>query len=210
MVVTRTVRENEDGTGKPYHRLFNSYLADKKTALYEIYSGMNVGWAAYGKLLPRFVLLKYPFPDGYYEDCACMYKIIDNFNRIAIGDFENNYHYIQRAGSILGSKLSEKHFRIFDIAQEFEDFICKQYPNMQILIVFFYKRAIVQLLNLQSMPWSKYKEIFLKYRFIFRKSIITILREKKLTLRTKLYFLLLCGRPELFFLQRKLLTKMRS
>jgi glycosyltransferase involved in cell wall biosynthesis len=79
MVVTRTVRENEDGSGRPAHKTFESYLADNETALYQIYSGMNVGWAAYGKLLKKSVLLKYPFPYGYYEDCACMYKIIDEF-----------------------------------------------------------------------------------------------------------------------------------
>lgn len=209
MVVTRTVRENEDGSGKPTHKAFDSYLADRKTALYQIYSGMNVGWAAYGKLLPREVLLKYPFPAGYYEDCACMYKIIDEFDKIAIGDFENNYHYIQREGSILGSKLNEKHYHIFDIAKEFEAYIKENHPDMDILIVFLYRRAVVQLLNLQSMPWSTYKEIFMKYRPVFRKNIGRILKDNKITRNTKIYYLLLCGKPEVFYLQRKLLEKVR-
>lgn len=205
MVVTRTVRENEDGSGKPSHKAFASYLADKTTALYQVYSGMNVGWAAYGKLLPRSVLLSYPFPDGYYEDCACMYKIIDEFDRIAIGDFENNYHYIQREGSILGSTLNEKHYHIFDIVKEFEAYINEKHPDMDILIVFLYRRAVVQLLNLQNMPWKKYKEIFMKYRSVFRKNIRRILNDKRITRNTKIYYVLLCGRPEVFYLQRKLL-----
>lgn len=209
MVVTRTVRENEDGSGRPAHKTFESYLADNETALYQIYSGMNVGWAAYGKLLKKSVLLKYPFPYGYYEDCACMYKIIDEFDRIAIGDYENNYHYIQRAGSILGSSLNEKHYHIFDIAKEFEEYISDKHPDMDILIVFFYRRAVAQLLNLQSMPWKTYKEIFMKYRPIFRKNIGRIMRDERITKNTKIYYLLLCGRPEVFYLQRKILTKTR-
>ena len=100
MAITRITRENEDGSGKPKRAPFDSYLADKETTLYQVYSGINVGWQACGKLLPRKVLQKHPFPVGYYEDCACMYKIIDEFDRIAIGDFESNYHYIQRGGSI--------------------------------------------------------------------------------------------------------------
>lgn len=209
MAITRTVRENKDGSGKPAHRQFDSYLADNKTALYQVYSGMNVGWAAYGKLLPREALIKHPFPDGYYEDCACMYKIIDEFDRIAIGDFENNYHYIQRQGSILQSKLSEKHYHIFEIAKEFAAYINEKHPDMDILIVSVYRRAVVQLLNLQRLPWKTYKEIFLKYRPMFRKNIGRILKDERITKHTKIYYLLLCGVPEVFFVQRKILEKAR-
>lgn len=210
MVVTRTVRENEDGSGRPAHQAFESYLADKKTALYEVYSGANVGWAAYGKLFPKWVLQKHPFPDGYYEDCACMYKIIEEFDRIAIGDFDRNYHYIQRAGSILNAKLNEKHLHIFDIANEFESFIREYHPDMDILIVHLYRRAITQLLNLQSMPWKTYKDLFLKYRRYFRKNISRIIGDSRISSKMKLYYLLLCGRPEVFYLQRKVLQKTRT
>ena len=209
MVVTRTVRENEDGSGKPAHRPFESYLADNNAALYQIYSGMNVGWAAYGKLFPTAVLLKHPFPDGYYEDCACMYKIVDEFRRIAIGDYENNYHYIQREGSILGSNVSKKHFRIFDIAKEFESFIHEKHPDLDILIVFIYKRAVTQLLNLQKMPWKTYKEIYYRYRPLFRRSAKRILTDKSISKDAKIYHLLLCLRPEIFYAQRQLLIRTR-
>ena len=123
MVITRTARENENGGGKPKHQKFNSYLCDKQTALYKVYGGIDVGWAAYGKLYQKRYLLEHPFPIGYFEDCACMYKIIDEVDRIAIGDYEENYHYIQRDGSILNSFLNENHMIIFDIAREFEKFI---------------------------------------------------------------------------------------
>lgn len=209
MVVTRTVRENEDGRGKPKHNNFESYLADKTTALYQIYSGMHVGWAAYGKLLQRDVLLKFPFPDGYYEDSACMYKIINEFDKIAIGDYESNYHYIQREGSILGSNFDKRHLHIFDIAKEFESFIHEKYPDLDILIVLFYKRAVTQLLNLQKMPWETYKSIFFKYRPYFRSQLNRIIKDKRITRKNKIYFALLCGRPEVFYFQRKLLLKTR-
>ena len=210
MVITRTCRENEDGTGKPIHKHFKSYLADKKTALYQVYSGMNVNWSAYGKLLSRRVLQKFPFPQGYYEDCACMYKIINELNKIVIADYEHNYHYIQREGSILSSTLKEEHFHIFDIAAEFESFIYKYHPDLDILVVFFYKSAIVQLLNLQTMPWNIYKEIFMKYRKYFRKNLKRIMIDPHYPKKNKFYFLLLCGFPEIFWVQNKFLRKVRS
>lgn len=209
MVITRTVRENEDGSGKPVHKKFESFLADKKSALCNVYSGINVGWSAYGKLLQRRLLLKHPFPIGYYEDCACMYKIIDELDRIAIGDYEENYHYVQRGGSILMSTLNDKHMLIFDIAKEFEGFIKERHPDLDILIVFFYKRAVTQLLNLQKMPWKTYKEIYFKYRPFFRKSAKRVLSDKSISRSTKFYHLLLCSRPEIFYMQRQILLKTR-
>ena len=127
-----------------------------------------------------------------------MYRIIGDSKRIAIGDFENNYHYIQRTGSILCSRLEEKHFHIFEIAKEFEDYIRQNHPDKEILIVHFYRRAVVQLLNLQSMDRGTYREIFLRYRPLFRKNLRKILRDGDTTRKTKLYYVLLCSTPALF------------
>ena len=209
MVITRTARENEDGTGKQKYAHFDSYVADKKQALYQVYDGVHVGWSAYGKLFPREVLLKHPFPLGYYEDCACMYKIINEFDRIAIGDFGSNYHYIQRDGSILLSALSEKHLHIFDIAKEFETFIREVHPDLEVLIISIYRSAVVQILNLQRMPWATYKDIFMRYRPFFRKNLKAVLQDEKTARKRKIFFLFLCGRPEVFYLQRKIIEKMR-
>ncbi len=209
MVVTRTVRENEDGKQTTNRQSFDDFLANKKEALFEIYAGGKVGWSAYGKLIPKYALLKHPFPEGYYEDCACMYKIIEEFDRIAIGNYESNYHYVQRSGSILCSPLNDKHLHIFDIANEFKDFIENMHPDMEILIVWLYKSAVLQLLNLQSMPWETYKCIFMKYRALFRKSLIRVLRDEKIDRRLKVYHLLLCGWPGIFYFQRKIVIKMQ-
>ena len=208
MVVTRAVRENEDGS-KPSLTHFEPYLGDKKLMLFRVYAGINVGWAAYGKLLPRWVLLKHPFPDGYYEDCACMYEIITEFDRIAVGDFDENYHYIQREGSILTSSLNEKHLHIFDICEQFEAFIRENYPEMDILPVLVYKRGVAQLLTLQRMPWKKYKEIFNRYKKLFRKNLGKVLREGSMSKKGKVHYFLLCTEPLLFYLSDWHLKKLR-
>ena len=209
MVITRATRENEDGSGKQRHVRFDDFLAGKIQALKEVYAGSKVGWYAYGKLISRDILLKHPFPNGYYEDCACMYRIIEELDRIAIGDYETNYHYIQRDGSILCSPLQEKHLHIFEIAEEFEAFIREVHPDLEILTVILYRRAVIQLLNLQSMPWKTYKSIFMKYRPLFRKNLKKIMQDESATRNSKIYYLLLCSRPEMFYLHRKLLRRRR-
>ncbi len=209
LVITRIVREKESETGRQKKNTFDSYLVDRKKALYNVYSGTRVGWSACGKLLQRRLLLKHPFPMGYYEDCACMYKIIDEVDRIAIGDFKGNYHYVQRDGSILVSNLNEKHMLIFDIVKKFEGFINEKYPELNILVILFYKRAVIQLLNLQTMPWITYKNIFLKFRPLFRKNVKQVLKDENIGLENKIYYLLLCSSPKFFYVQRNLIAKMK-
>lgn len=208
-VITRTSRENEDGSGKAQIADFEPFLVDKKEALFYVYSQTKVGWAAYGKLYTKEVLLKFPFPDGYFEDCACMYNIIHEYERIVIANYGNNYHYIQRNGSILNSKLNKKHMHIFEICNEFEKYINENYSDMNILKVSMYRSALVQLLNLQSMTWNTYKNLFIKYRPIFRKNIISVTFDKRITFKDKIYYWLLSSWPELFKLQYKIVKHIK-
>ena len=209
MVITRAVREMENGKGKPSHKQFEAIRINASEALYQVYTGTKVGWSAYGKLIPRDVLLKHPFPDGYYEDAACMYKIIDDLDQFDLADYESNYHYIQRDDSILCSPLNKNHLHIFEIAKEFTSFIKEEHPEMEILIPFFYRRAVTQVLNLQIMPRETYKCIFRTYRPIFRKYIKAILADKTIDKKSKIYFLFLCGSPSIYFLQRKIILLTR-
>lgn len=207
MAITRIVREREDGSGKPKHVVYQDYCVSNEQALFEVYSGQKVGWSAYGKLLRRELLIEYPFPTGFYEDCACMYKILDQCSKVAIGDYENNYHYVQREGSILKSILDERHLHIFDICREFEEYINKTHEDLNFLPVLMYRRGLTQLLNMQSMPWKTYKQIFKKYRPYFRENLSMVLKLKQVNNKTKLFLLLLCTTPAIFKFQRSILVK---
>ncbi|MBR6027699.1 MAG: glycosyltransferase family 2 protein [Clostridia bacterium] len=208
MAVTKTVRENEHG-GQAKYPDFAPFAVDGKTAIFELYTGTHVGWAAYGKLYPREVLLRHPFPDGYYEDSACMYLILNEMKKIAIGNYVGNYHYIQREGSILGTSLNPKHYRIFDICDEFKTFIEQNYPDMDILPVLMYKRGVTQLLNLQSMPWKTYCEIFKRYRKLFRQAWPKIMKDSRLSRKAKILYTLICTTPRLFKMQERILKQTR-
>lgn len=211
MVVERVVRENEDGSGRPAPLIgFEPYCADSKTAIYEIYKAEKVGWSAYGKLIKRSVLLKHPFPDGYYEDCACMYFLIDECKKIAIGNFETDYHYISRNGSILKNKLKEEHYRIFDICDEFEQYIYKYHQDLNVLPVLFYRLAVTQMLNCQTMSWCCYKEIYMKYRPLFRNNLKRVFCDTSLSSKQKWFMLMHCLTPEIFKLQSIIVKTART
>lgn len=204
-VITKVVREPENSTVIKRNDKFLSYCTNKESALLEVYGCGKVGWQAYGKLYRRETLLKYPFPDGYYEDCAVMYKIIDSVDKIAIGDFEGNYHYIDRQGSILRSELKKEHLRIFDICHSVKHFVDKKYPKLDIVTVLVYKRGLTQLLHLQSMPKSTYKELYYKYQPMFKENLYKILNDERVSKKDKIHMVMLCLPVWVYRLQFKAL-----
>jgi glycosyltransferase involved in cell wall biosynthesis len=205
--IIRIVREREDGKGKPFHRVYEDYCVDNKQAIFEAYNGQHIGWSAPGKLIKREHLIEHPFPNGFYEDCACMYKIIDMCKVVAIGDYQNDYHYIQRDGSILKSNLDRRHLHIFEICKEFQEYINEKYSDLDILPVLMYRRGITQLLNLQAMPWKTYCELFNTYKPYFRKNIGIILKSENVNIKTKILTMMLCTSPLIFKAQRMILEK---
>ena len=198
MAITRIVRCDENGKPLLPPHPFSSYCTDAKKALIEVYMGRRVGWEAYGKVYSKQSLLKYPFPDGYYEDCAVMYRMIMDADRIAIGCFEENYYYITRTGSILNNRLSEKHLRIFTICDEFAEFVDSLDNDMQFLKSVMYQRAVIQMLNLQEMRREQYTAVFKRYRKDFRSSLLLIMTNPDCSWKTKTYRLFLCSTPSLY------------
>ena len=209
--VTRVKRENE-GAGPHIRKtpLFEDYVTDTERAIFDCYTGDKVSWGAYGKLYKKEVLLKCPFPDGLYEDSAVMYLIINECKRIAMGDYEGNYHYIARQGSILKDKLKKKHMHIFEVCDAFSKFITKNYSNIDIIRVLFYRRAVTQMLNLQAMPKKMYNKIYCRYRKLFRRNIVKILKSKDIAVQTKYYTFMLCLTPSIYRLQYNVLNWLRK
>lgn len=210
IAITRVKRENE-GEGPRIRKvpLFEEHLATKEQAIFTIYAGDKVSWSAYGKLYKKEMLLKHPFPDGWYEDAAVMYLILDECERVAIGDHEGNYHYIAREGSILNRKLKKEHMHIFDICDVFSEYINKNYRNISMINVLFYRKAVTQMLNLQPMSEKAFNMVYCRYRKMFRKNIIKIMKSREVTVQTKYYTLMLCLTPSVYRLQYKAMKYLR-
>ena len=211
IAITRLLREYE-GAPKPVNKNnLSDYNISKEKAIFTAYSGGKFGWTACGKLYKRELLLKYPFPVGLYEDAAIMYKILNECNVCAIGgDNKINYHYVTREGSILKRGLEQKHFHIFDICEEFSQFISCNYPDMSVLPILFYRRAVTQLLNLQKMDNTTYRKIFHRYIKMFRRNLLKVLMNKHISVKSKYYMTWLCTTPFIYKIQYFIIHKIKN
>ena len=184
------------------------FSLNAKDAFYEMYVIREFAWYGVGKLIRREMLLRQPFADGYYEDSATLYRLIDQCRVIAFGDYRAEYHYLERADSITTSRLSEKHLRIFEICGEIAGYIDGRWPEWSYVTVLLYQNAVLQLINRTVMTDEQYDQLFLKYRPMFRKHLLTILRQRRVGLKSKYYAVVLCLTPRFCRLQRALVTKL--
>jgi len=199
MSMAWVIRVDESGTTLGNKLSFDDFCTSGQDAVFEIYEkGTHVGWNAYNKLYPKDILLQVPFPNGYYEDMACMYKILEKCNKVAIGDFNQNYCYVQRTDSILNSKLSNKHFHIFDICNEFIEHCSKKYSTHTTLKAIINARATIQMLHSQKMDQNTFKDIFFRHTKLFRKNLIRILCFLRINIKFKIVYTLLCTNPTLY------------
>ena len=194
LAITSVVLRYPGEKGSDTNR-FEPYCTDAKDAFYEVYAVKKVGWSACGKLFKREILGENAFPDGFYEDSASMYKFIGRCKRVAIGDYDNNYHYIRRDGSITYTKLQKKHFRIFDVCDEISQYIKETYPDLDFICVMVYQNAVEQLLNRLKMSKKHYNAIFYKYRDYFRKNYVSYMRNNRIPWKFKVYLTMLCSTP---------------
>ena len=198
MAITRIELRSEEDAKKDWPERFKDFVTDKRGGFYEVYIGDKVGWSGCGKLVKTKVLLENPFPDGFYEDSASAYRHIDKCNKIAIGDFENNYKYIRRNGSITASTLSDKHFHIFEVCEQIENYINNNISERKYYSVPIYENAVIQLLNRVKMESGDYSKIFLKYRDKFRSNALSLAIKKDISIKTKVYIFLLCTNPTIY------------
>ena len=199
--VRRAIEGHELMTHTPRR---DDFVLDGKQAFFEIYARDMFGWYAYAKLYRRDAMLKHPFIDGYYEDSATLYSLIDECDSVAFGDYLSEYHYLVREGSIATSKLSEKHYRIFKVCDEIGEYVDSHYPEWDFVKVVLYQNAVLQLINRTGMTDDQFKDIFCRYRPMFRKNVWKLLRRPELSTAKKYYAVILCLTPTFYKLQRRM------
>lgn len=193
------IREDANGCILGKKKTFDGFCLTGESAIFEVYGkGVHVGWNAYNKIYRKQVLLDNPFPNGYYEDMACMYKILERCAKVAIGDFSQNYHYVQRPNSILNGSLTDKHFHIFDICKDFSTYIKTQYPNYSVLEPIVYAKAVIQMLGSSMICKTDFDNVFIKYRKLFLRNILSVVFAKGINYRFKILYTMLCTTPSLY------------
>lgn len=203
MAATNIVRRMEKEKVESRAR-FRNFATDPYTAIQDMYIRQHIGWEAVGKLFRKDDLLHIPFPPGYYEDSACMYKIAERCKLIAIGDYSSNYCYILRPGSILQSNLKPQHLHIFDICSEFSEHFSES-EEMRMTDLIFHQRAVLQILRCQAMSFLQMKDIFSRYRSLFKKNYCTVVFNGNIPIKVRIYYSLLCTTPTIFLFFSRLI-----
>ena len=207
VITAKGVKEDQE-LGDAEKR-FEDFVLDKKSAFYEIYFKGVFSWSAWAKLYRKSIFQNYGFPEGvYYEDIPSQYLFIEQCDKVAFGDYITEYHYIIREGSITSGSFSEKNLIIFDHCAQVREYILKTYPEWEYASVLIYENAVVHLLNRLKLTKEQYKDIFLKYRPLFRKNLWKILTNRNIDFGRKYYVLILCTTPGICKLQRDLRKKL--
>ena len=212
-VVLKTEKEIKEQEKSEFIPQFKDFALSGRNAFLEIYINNRVGWSACGKIYPRELLLKIPFPAGYYEEMATAYLFVNECTRVAFGDYERNYSYIRREGSITDCPLTIKHLRIFEVCKEIKEYTDTNYKGKEYVSVLLYQNAVLQLITKLSMTDDQFEYIFTKYRNMFRRNLFTMLKTKDIVIKSKYYSVLLCTSPSLFKFQRRireLLSKVKT
>lgn len=192
VAITRIIREDAQGKRKTGLVEFNDQKISPEQAFIEVYSGTRIGWEAYGKIYKKDLLLNNPFPNGLYEDFGCQYKILKDADSIAIGNYEKNYHYVTRPDSILTTEFNKKHLQIFDLCNEMNAYIESYFPEHDYLSYLLYERGIIQIFKLHTLSKNVQKNIYKKYKRLFRSGFYKIVKSKHVSIRSKYYALVLC------------------
>lgn len=198
LAVTRVQREYENEKREVAPYTFDSPLLTGEEALFATYFTQRLGWHSVGKLYRKELLLHNPFPVGYYEDFAVIYKILLSCDRVAVGDYIDNYHYVCRENSILNQKLTEKHYRIFDVCKEMCDFLAARFPEEKAFPVVLYKSAVVQLLNVTSVDKESYRKLFKEYKPFFKQGYKLIRNDGRLSTKDRMIVRLLGTSPAVY------------
>ncbi len=204
MAITNVTLMSNEEAMKIHEDRFCPFVLNNKNAFLETYVNNRVGWSACGKLIKTDVVKKNPFPEGYYEEMASSYLFIIESPYVAFGDYVDNYHYLRREGSITASELNEKHFRVFDVCKEIDEFVRREFVDKEYVAVLMYQKGVLQLLNRTILTNKQFNDLFYMYRRLFRESVMVLLRKKDIPLKSKYYAIILSMSPNIYRLHRKI------
>lgn len=159
-------------------------------ALYELFSKRSIGFAAWGKLYKRELFNDIEFPSGkIHEDIPTTPKLFLRCNHIITTD-EALFHYRQQNGSLSRDsyKSSHKDLYIFSVQNKY---ILNIYPSLKDVYWACYFTTVKDLLTLFKSQKDKiqYWDDYSLYLNEIKKNIIRILKNKRLTIKSKISIL---------------------
>lgn len=161
LAVTKILAVNEDGVNLDFVKVTEKIeILSKTDALKRMLYRQGFGVSACGKIYKKKIIENCPYPNGiYYEDLATTYKIIENCKSIVYLD-KSNYFYVQRSGSIVHRRPSQKELMGIDISEEIIAYMETYHPSVVPAAICRYNSKILEYIpNLLSNEYED-KTIF--------------------------------------------------
>ena len=198
MVVCGVMTEKEDGTLLDVFEQSSAIAYDEETAFFRMYLQDRACFYAVSKMIRKEILLKEPFPDGYYEDFATAYRWISHCSTIVFGKGAAYYHYVKRDGSILKTDFSDKHLYSYEVCRQVADYWRKKNSTMVNYEYLLYQRETIQILNWQYLTDRSFDYVYNLYKKKIREGFFKNIFNRKIGLKTKVYSIMLITSPRIY------------
>lgn len=167
----------------PYYAKKN-YIANSEEALKRLFTNNDISSNICDKLYKKELFDKIEFPVGkIHEDMATLYKLLDKACTISHID-KAGYHYVQRQGSIINSKFNKKQLSIIEFKEDIVEFIKERYPDLlEEAEIFFIQQLNKDIIVCYQ---NNLKEEYKFWKNKLRKYLVKILKNSKMTIRTKM------------------------
>ncbi len=162
---------------------------DKTEALNKLFYQEDYDTAMWAKLYRAELFEQIRFPLGnIYEDIAIIYKVFERVNKVVYSDY-NGYHYLLRDTGTTLKTFSRKKMDLIDVADEMEEYILTNYPEVSAAMCSKYVRANFHI-YLQIPQSEEYKQERLRIEGNIDKYRKRVLKDKRTRKGTKAALLL--------------------
>lgn len=188
--------------------LTNVKVFKKEDALIEMYNDKYATVSACGKLYKKDILLKHPFPIGkIYEDLYIVSEHLASANNIVLST-DKSYKYYKREGSIVNTTFTKKKLDFYTAIDHNRDIIHKSYDKKKTVTEALEAKKIMGSYSIvnSAIDSQCIKEIKLIKEYM-RISLFSDLKNPRLSIKSKIKYLILVFSPRLYIRLRENIKK---
>lgn len=163
-------------------------VLDNVEAMKELFRGVLYRFSACNKIFHKSCFKGVTFPEGrIHEDLATMYKLFNNSEKSVYINY-SGYVYVKRENSILTSKYNPNRLQAFESWEEILKFMMEKYPQLkeEYFSCFAYWTMDNWVYVNRDIIAEEKHEFIKSLSAILKKYYITLMFNKKLTLKNKL------------------------
>lgn len=185
-------------------------ICKKEEALIEMYNDKCATVSACGKLYKKDILKRYPFPLGkIYEDLFIVAEHLANASSIVLSS-DKSYKYYKREGSIVNAVFTRKKLDFYTAIDHNRDVILERYDEKKrVMDALEAKKITGSYSIINSAIDSNCLEELKLIKTYMRINLLSDLRNQRLSIKSKIKYIILVVSPSLYVSLRKNMKKLK-